>query len=109
VSSGVLIFPPLKKLEELLGPPLLKETHEGTADCLHLVTRDLRDLAVTVDKAASDLLELKVPGDIGMDEDLGELSRRDDELGDQVNSIVTIPSKLLWDGLIRPKLAVELV
>ena len=58
MGSRVLVFPSLKELEELLRTPLLKNTHEGTADGLHLITGNLGDLAITVDKAASNLLEL---------------------------------------------------
>lgn len=108
MRGRILIFPPLKELEELLRTSLLEETHERAADGLHFVTWDLGNLAVAIHEATSDLLELQVPSDVGVNEDLGELARRDDELGNEIDSIVAIPSKLLWDRLIRPELAVQL-
>ena len=108
MRGGILIFPSLKELEELLRAPLLKETHEGAADGLHLVTGDLGDLAVAVDIAASDLLELKVTSDVGMNQDLRELPRRNDELGDKVNSVVAVPSEFSGRCSVRPELAIQL-
>ena len=78
VGSRVLILPALKELEELLRPPLLKQTHEGTLHRLHLRARNLRDLAITIHEAARNLLELEVASDIGVDENARELSRGDD-------------------------------
>lgn len=46
------------------------------------------------------MLELKVTGDVGVDEDLGEFTRGDDELGDQVDCVVAVATELCW-GLIR--------
>ena len=109
VSSGILILPPLKELKELLRPPLLKEAHERATDSLHLVTWHLGDLAITVDEAACDLLELQVTSHVGVDEDLGQLARGDDELWDKVNGVVAVASKLSWGRLIWPELAVELL
>ena len=108
MSSGVFVPPPLKELEELLRPPLLKETHERTLHSLHLVTWDLGDLAIAVHEGAGNLLELQVASDISVNEDLGELARRDDELGDQVDSVVTVASQLGRGSLVWSELAVQL-
>lgn len=109
MSSRVFVLPALKELEELLRPPLLKEAHERALKCLYLVTGDLRDLAVTVDEATSDLLELKVTRDISVDEDLSELSGSDDKLGNEVNGVVSVTSKLRRRALVWPELAIQLV
>lgn len=109
MSSGIIVPPPLKKLEELLCPPLLKQAHERATDGLHLVTWDLGNLAITIDEAARDLLELKVASDVGVDEDLGQLARGDDELRDEVNRVVTVASKLGRRRLVWPELAVQLL
>ena len=65
MGSRVLVFPSLKELEELLRAPLLKNTHEGTADGLHLITGNLGDLAITVDETARNLPQLQAAGDVG--------------------------------------------
>ena len=108
MSSRVLVLPALQELEELLRPPLLEETHERALDSLHLRARHLGDLAIAVHKAARDLLELKVPSDIGVDENLGQFTGCDDELGDQVHRVVAIPAKICWGRLVWPELAIEL-
>jgi hypothetical protein len=108
VSGRVIILPALEELEELLCTSLLEEAHERTLDGLHLSTGNLWDLAVTVDEAARNLLEFEVAGDLSVDEDLCELSRGDDELGDEINGIVTVSAKFLRRGLIRAELAIEL-
>lgn len=43
-----------------------------------------------------------------MDKDLGELSRGDDELGNEVHGVITVATKLGRGFLIRSELAVEL-
>lgn len=43
-----------------------------------------------------------------MDEDFGELAGRDDELWDQIDSVVAIATKLRRRGLIRAELSVKL-
>ena len=108
MCSWVLILPVLQELEELLRSPLLEETHEWATDGLHFGTGNLGDLAVAEDEGASDLLELEVARDIGVDEDLGELARCNDELGNEINCIVSVAAKLRWRRLIRSEFAVEL-
>ncbi len=106
MSSRVFVLPALKELEELLRPSLLKEAHERALQCLYLVTGDLRDLAITVDEATSNLLKLEVTRDVGVDEDLGKLSRSDDKLGNEVNGVVSVTSKLRRRALVWPELAI---
>ena len=81
VSGRILILPALEELEELLRPPLLKETHKRALDRLHLRRGDLGDLAIAIHEAAGDLLKFEIAGDVGVHQDLGQLARRDDELG----------------------------
>ncbi len=108
VSSRIFVLPALEKLEELLRPPLFEETHKRAFDRLHLRTGHLGDPAIAVNEAACDLLELEVAGDVGVDEDAGELSRRDDKLGDEIDGVVAVAAEVLRDGLIGSELAVEL-
>ena len=109
MSCRILVLPTLKELEELLCPPLLKETHERTLDRLHLRARDFGDLAIAVDEAARDLLELEVARHVRVHEDARQLAGRDDELGDEVDSIVTVTSKFGRRRLIWPEFTVELL
>ena len=108
VGSRVLILPALKELEELLRPPLLKQTHEGTLHRLHLRARNFGDLAITIHETARDLLELEVASDIGVDENARELSRGDDELGNEIDSVVAVATEILGHSLVGPELAVQL-
>ena len=108
MSRRVVILPGLEELEELLCPPLLKETHKWTLHGLHLRTGDLADLAIAVDEATCDLLELEVTRHIGMDEDASELARSDDEFGNEIDSVVAVATKVLRRRGAIPELAVEL-
>ena len=108
MGSGIFILPALQKLKELLCASFLEKTHQRAPDSLHLGTWYLGDLSITIDKASCNLLELEVPGDIGMDKNLGQLSRSDDELGYEVDSIVTVATKLRGRCLVGPELAIEL-
>lgn len=93
MCGGVVLLPVLNVEEEVAGAALLKETHKRRADSLRLVGRHLGDLAVAVNKRAGNLLELEVASDIGVDENLGELARRQDELGDEVDGVVAVTAK----------------
>ena len=108
MGSRVIVLPVLEELEELLCATFLKETHEWATDSLHLCAGNLRDLAVTEDEGAGDLLELEVARNIGVDEDLRELSGCDDELGHQVHGVVAVTAELSWGCLVGAELAVEL-
>lgn len=108
MSSRILILPALQKLKELLCPPLLKETHQRALNSFHFSTRDLGDPAISVHVATSDLLELEVTSNISVNEDLGKLSRCDDELGDKINSIVTVATEFSRGRVVRSELAIQL-
>ena len=108
MRSGILVFPALQELEEFLRPALFEQAHKGALHRFHLRTRDLGDLALAVHVAARDLLELEVAGDIGVDEDLGELARGDDELGDEIDGVISVASEVGGRGLIFTEFTVEL-
>lgn len=105
----IVVSPTLKELEELFGAPLLKQAHKRTLDSLHLCTRDFGDLAISEDKATGDLFELEVASDIGVNKDLSELSRCDDEFGNKIDGVISVSSKLCRGSLIGSKFAIELV
>lgn len=107
MRSGIFILPALQKLKELLRPALLKQSHQRALHGLHLGTRDLRDLAIAIHEATGDLLELEVASNIGVDEDLGKFSGRDDELGDKIDGVVPVAPQLGWWCLVT-ELLVEL-
>lgn len=46
------------------------------------------------------MLELQVTSDVGVNEDLGEFTGGDDELGNQVDRVVAVATELCW-WLIR--------
>ena len=108
VGSGVLVLPVLEELKELLRPPLLKQAHERALESLHLIAGDLGDLAIAVDEAARDLLELEIASDVGVNEDLGQLSSGDDEFGNEVDCVVSVTPQLSRRALVWPELAVQL-
>lgn len=81
MSRRIIVLPSLEELKELLGPSLLKDAHEVAPERLHLGRGYLGDPTVSVDKRARDLLELEISEDVGVDEDFGEFTRGDDELG----------------------------
>ena len=108
MSGRILILPVLKELEELLGSSFLEKTHERALHSLHLSARHLGDLAVTINEATSDLLKLEVSGDFGVNKNLRQFTRSNDEFGNEVDGIVPVAPKLRWRGLIRAEFAVEL-
>jgi hypothetical protein len=108
VSCRVVVFPSLKKLEELLRSPFLKEAHKRTSDRLHLGARHFGNPAIAVDKTACDLLEFEITRNIRMDEDLGKLSRGDNELRDKIDGVVAIAAQFFGCFLSRPEFAPEL-
>lgn len=108
MCSGVLVFPSLQELEELLRPPLLKQAHQRALHGLHLGTGDLGDPAIAVDKAARDLLELEVTGDVSVHKDLRELSRCDDEFRYEIDGIVPVATELRRGALVWSEFAIQL-
>jgi hypothetical protein len=108
MSGGIIILPSLKEFKELLCPPLLKETHERTFDSFHFSTWYFGYPPITIDKAARDLLEFHISSDIGVDKNLCEFSRRNDEFRDQIDSIITVSTKLRGRCLVGSEFAVQL-
>jgi hypothetical protein len=92
VGGGVLGVEGANPLDEALHAALLEDAHQGGAESLSGVRGDLGDgglgALALLDIAASDLLELEVSCDIGGDENVGELARGHEELGDEVDAPV---------------------
>lgn len=109
VGSRIFILPILQEFEEFLRTALFKETHQWAFDCLHLGAGNLRDLAVTVDEAARDLLELEITSDISMHEDLREFSGCYDELWDEIDGIISVTTKRGGSLLIPAEFSKELL
>jgi len=66
------------------------------------------DLSIPINEASSNLFEFKISGNIGVDEDLGEFSRCNDEFRDKINGIVTVTAKVSRWGLVWSELAIKL-
>jgi hypothetical protein len=94
MRSRILLPPVLQKLEEVLGPPLLKQAHQARPDSLHLRTRYFGDPAIPVHVASGNDLELEIADDIGVNKNTRELARRENELGNQVDGVITVPTEL---------------
>jgi hypothetical protein len=108
MGGGILVSPILQKLEEFLRAALLEKTHQWTFHRLHFRAGNLGDLAVTIDETACDLLELEVASDIGVHEDFREFSGRDDELWDEIDSVIPIAAELSGGCLISAEVSIEL-
>lgn len=108
VGGGILVAPVLDELEELLCSTLLKEAHERRADGFHLGGRHLGNLAISVNVRGSDLLELEVPSDIGVNEHLRELTVGHDKFGDEINCPVAVTAPVLGRFSAGTELLVEL-
>ena len=108
MSGGIIILPSLKEFKEFLCPSFLKKTHERTFDSFHFSTGNFGYSPVTVNKAAGDLLEFHISSNIGMDKDLREFSRRNDELRDQIDGIITVSTKFRGRWLVGSEFAIQL-
>jgi hypothetical protein len=108
MGGRIFILPVLQELEEFLRPALFEETHQWAFDCLHFGAGNLGDLAVAIDEAARDLLELEVASDISVHEDFREFSGCDDELWDEIDSVIPITTEPGGGSLICSELSVEL-
>lgn len=99
MRSRVLGVEGANPFDEGLHAALLEEAHQGRLESLAGVRGHLGDGGLgggtLLDVAASDLLELEVSGDIGGDEDVGQLARRHEELGDEVDVPVVGTAVLL--------------
>ena len=96
---GVVHIEGADPLDEALHAALLKDAHERGAQSLSGIGRDLGDgglgALALLDEAAGDLPELEVAGDVGGDEDVGQLAGGHEELGDQVDVPVVGTAVLL--------------
>ena len=108
MRSRIFVLPVLEELKELLRSPFLEQAHERAPDGLHLCARDLGDFAISINETARDLLELEIPSNVGVHEDLGQLARGDDEFGDKIDGIVAVPADVGGRLSAGAELAVEL-
>jgi hypothetical protein len=109
MSCWILVLPILQEFEEFLGSPLLKETHQWTPHRFHLSAWDLRDGSISKHVATGDLFELEIASHVGVYENLSEFTGGDDELGNKIDGIVTIASKVRWGSPVGAELAIELL
>jgi len=109
VSLGVLGLVFLGEEEELGATTLLEETHKAALESLTLIRRHLVDLATAVHVRATDALELEVAGDVGVKKSLDELAHAHDELGDDINVVVTRGTKGGFGSLAGLVLLVKLI
>lgn len=89
-------------LDEALHASFLEDAHEWGAESLgsiggNLGNGGLGTLAL-LDEAAGDLPEFQVAGDVGRDQDVGQLAGGHEELGDQVD-VPVVGTAVLLPGL----------
>ena len=103
VRRGILGVEGSNPLDEGLHPALLEDAHEGRLESLASIRGDLSNGSLgaraLLNVAAGDLLELEVTGDIGGDEDIGQLARGHEELGNEVD-VPVVDSAVLLPGLL---------
>lgn len=95
MSRRVIVLPVLQKLEEAPRPSFLEQPHQATRQGLPFIRGHLCDSPVPQHVGAGDLLEFEVSGDVGLDEHLSELAGCQDEFGDQVDGVVSVPAEAL--------------
>lgn len=108
LGRGVIVIVPLNKEEKVSSPTLLKDAHERREESLLLICRDFGNAPFAKNKGAFDLTEFKVPRDISVVQNINEFTRGHGKLGDQVNVVVTVTSKLRGRRHSFAKLAVQL-
>jgi hypothetical protein len=109
VGGRIFVLPVLQEFEEFLRTALFKKTHQWAFDCLHLGAGNLRDLAVTIDETARDLLEFEITCDIRVHEDLREFSGCYDKLRDEIDGIIPVTTKLTGRSLITTEFSIKLL
>ena len=99
VSGGVFGVKGSNPLDEGLHATLLEDAHQRGLESLAGIRWDLGDGGLgsgsLLDVAASNLLEFEVSGHIGGNEDVGELARGHEELGDEIDVPVVDTAVLL--------------
>jgi hypothetical protein len=93
VSGRIFILPTLQKHEKVSRSTLLEQAHQAAPQRLALIGGDLVNLAIPVDVGTGDLLEFEVSNDVGVDEHSGKVAACQDELGDEVDGVVSITSE----------------
>lgn len=103
VGGGILGIESSNPLNEGLHPALLEDTHQRGLEGFASIGWDLGDgglgTGTLLDVAASNLLELEVTSDVGRHEDVGQLARGHEELGDQIN-VPVVHTAVLLPGLL---------
>lgn len=103
MCRGVLGVESANPLNEGLHASLLEDTHERRSQSLGGIRGHLGDGSLVggtlLDVAASDLLELEVPCDIGRNENVGQLAGGHEELGDKVD-VPVVEAAILLPGIL---------
>lgn len=106
VSSWVLEIEGANPLNEGLHASLLKDAHERGLESFASIRGYLGNSgfvgSTLLNVAAGDLLELEISGNISGDENVGQLSRGHEELGNKVN----VP--VVESAVFRPRLLASL-
>lgn len=100
MSGRIIVLPVLQELEKAPRPSLLKQPHQATRECLPFIGRHLGDSSVPEHIGAGDLLEFEVSGDVGLDEHLRELTGCQNELWNQIDGVVSVPTEALGRGRV---------
>jgi hypothetical protein len=99
VCGGILDIECANPLDKALHSPFLEDTHQRRPQSLGSIRGDLGNCCLgtitLLDIAASDLLELEVPSNVCGHQDIGELARRHEKLGHEINVPVIETSILL--------------
>lgn len=103
MCRGVLEVKGANPLNKGLHASLLEDPHEGRSQSLSSIRGHLGDCSLVggtlLDVAASDLLELEVPCNIGGDENVGQFAGGHEELGDKVD-VPVVEAAILLPGLL---------
>ena len=90
-------------LDEALHASFLEDAHEWGAESLSSIGGNLGNgglgTLALLDEAAGDLPEFQVAGDVGRDQDVGQLAGRHEELGNQVD-VPIVGTTVLLPGLL---------
>lgn len=87
-SVGHLVL--VDKDKELAKPAFLKESHQRRCEGLLGRSGDLEDLPRLVHVRTGDALKVQVASDLRVEEHLRQVTGRHDELGDEVDVVVTV-------------------
>ena len=89
VSARIALIIFTNPLKELLRPSLLEQTHQGRPESFTSIRRDLGHgsfgAATLLNIAPRNLSELEVSGDVGGNEDIGQVAVRHKQLGNEID------------------------